>query len=146
MHRLREARQSLVSFIVNGVSLLNNHPLPRIESMISRFNLFGIIMWAFLMSSFISFELGWGFKHWSHLCWAQRPWCKVDGALMRYDLLKVRDLDSIITSFLTKSSLLHDQPIINDQWGLCLLITWPWGLKDAWNEEYKAQNYFMMFP
>ena len=31
-----------------------------------------------------------------------RLWCKVGGALMRYDLLKVRDLDSIITSFLPK--------------------------------------------
>ena len=129
MHRLREARQSLVFFTVNGC--LCSTTIPYREWKAWFLGLIRLALscelseWA--LSSFISFELGWGFKHWSHSCLARRPWCKVDGAL--YEVWPLEGAWSRFHhyQFLTKSSLLHDQPITDDQWGLCWLVTWPWG-------------------
>ena len=118
MHRLREARQSLVSFTVNGCLCSTTIPYRKWKAwslgLICLALSYELFEWA--LSSFISFELGWGFKHWSHSCLAGRPWCKVDGAFMRYDLLRVRDLNSIITSFWPKVHcyMTNRSPTINE--------------------------------
>ena len=107
MHHLREARQSLVSFTVNGC--LCSTTIPYREGKAWSLGLICLALscelseWALLL---FLFELGWGFKHWSHSCLAQRPWCKVDGALY-----EIRPLEGVWSrfhhyQFLTKSSLL----------------------------------------
>ena len=127
-------------------SLLDNHPLPRIESMISQVTLFGIILGAskWALFHFVSFELRWGFKHWSHSFWALRPWCRVEGALIRCDLLKVRELDSIIISFwprvhcfMTNRSLMISEVFV----GLVLQRLWEdsFGAEITWRVFLKSR-------
>ena len=96
---------------------------------ILRVNLFSIILWAFWAGSFFFYFF----------------WIRVRLQILKSFLLGpkavmqsgrcplwMRPLEGAWSwfhhyQFLTKSSLLHDQPITNDHWGLCWLITWPWG-------------------
>jgi hypothetical protein len=100
MHRLREARQSLASFIVNGC--LCSTTIPYREWKAWSLGLICLALSCGLSErALLLFLLNWDEASNIEvtLVWPEGHGAKWAMPFMRCDLLKVRDLDSIITSF-----------------------------------------------